>query len=94
MPDNLTLIIWLISGVAGGNAVGDLLKGQYDLGPGNTVAGAIGGVVGTLMLQTLMPTLSGFDVVPLVGQILGAAASGAVLTAIAAAVKDRRRRSR
>ena len=42
MPDTLALIIWLIAGVAGGNAAGELLKGDYDLGPGNTVAGAFG----------------------------------------------------
>ena len=32
MPDTVNLIIWLIAGVAGGNAAGDLLKGDYDLG--------------------------------------------------------------
>jgi hypothetical protein len=29
-PDTVTLIIWLIAGIAGGSAVGDLLKG-FDL---------------------------------------------------------------
>ena len=57
VPDIVNLIIWLIAGVAGGNAAGELLKGDYDLGPGNTVAGAIGGIVGTLILQTLIPAL-------------------------------------
>ena len=56
MPDMvLDLIIWLIAGVAGGNAAGELLKGDYDLGAGNTIAGAIGGVVGALILQALIP---------------------------------------
>jgi hypothetical protein len=32
MPDIVNLIIWLVAGVAGGFAVGDLLKGDYDLG--------------------------------------------------------------
>jgi uncharacterized membrane protein YeaQ/YmgE (transglycosylase-associated protein family) len=94
VPDTVALIIWIIAGVAGGNAAGELLKGHYDLGPGNTVAGAIGGVAGTLVLQTAFPTLSGFDFGPIVGQVIGAIASGALLTVIAAAVKSRRRQSR
>ena len=91
MPDTVDLIIWLIAGVAGGNGAGELLKGDYDLGPGNTIAGAIGGVVGTLILQTLIPALRGFDYGPIIGQVIVAAASGAVLTVIAGAVQARRR---
>jgi hypothetical protein len=69
-----------------------LLKGDYDLGPGNTVAGGIGGVVGAQVLQTLIPALRGFDIGPVVGQVIGAAASGAVLTVLTAAVKARQAR--
>ena len=90
LPDTLSLIIWLIAGVAGGNAAGELLKGDYDLGPGNTVAGAIGGIVGTLILQTLIPGLSGIDFGPIIGQLIVAAASGAILTVITGAVRARR----
>jgi uncharacterized membrane protein YeaQ/YmgE (transglycosylase-associated protein family) len=86
MPDTVNLIIWLIAGVAGGNAVGDLLKGHYDLGLGNTGYGAIGGVVGALTLQTLIPALRGIDYGPIIGQLIVAAVSGAVLTVIAGAV--------
>ncbi len=91
MPDTVTLIIWLIAGVAGGNAAGELLKGKYDLGPGNTVAGAIGGIVGTRILQIVIPALRGFDVVPILAQVVTAAAIGAVATVVAGAVKSRRR---
>jgi len=90
VPDIVALIIWVIAGVAGGNAAGELLKEPYDLGPGNTVAGAIGGVIGALILQALMPALSGFDVGPILGQVIVAAASGAVLTVVAGKVKSRR----
>jgi hypothetical protein len=86
MPDIINLIIWVIAGVAGGNAVGDLLKGRYDLGLGNTGYGAIGGVVGALILQTLIPALRGIEYVPIIGQLIVAAVSGAVLTVIAGAV--------
>jgi uncharacterized membrane protein YeaQ/YmgE (transglycosylase-associated protein family) len=86
MPDIVNLIIWLVAGIAGGNAAGDLLKGDYDLGLANTGYGAIGGVVGALMLQTLIPALRGIDYGPIVGQLIVAAASGAILTVIAGAV--------
>jgi uncharacterized membrane protein YeaQ/YmgE (transglycosylase-associated protein family) len=87
MPDTLSLIIWLVAGVAGGNGAGELLKGDYDLGPWkNTGYGAIGGVVGALILQTLIPTLRGVDYAPIVGQLIAAAACGAVLTVIVGAV--------
>jgi uncharacterized membrane protein YeaQ/YmgE (transglycosylase-associated protein family) len=91
VPDILNLIIWLIAGVAGGSAAGELLKGDFDLGPGNTVAGAIGGVVGALILQALIPALRGIDFGPIIGQVIVAAASGAVLTVIAGVVRSRRR---
>ena len=91
MPDTVALIIWLIAGVAGGNAIGELLKGHYDLGPGNTVTGAIGGVIGAQILQMLMPAWGGFDFVPILGQVVVAAASGGALTVITATVKFRRR---
>ena len=91
MPDIVNLLIWLIAGVAGGNAAGELLKGNYDLGPGNTVAGGIGGIASTLILQALIPVLRGFDYGAIIGQVIVAAASGAVLTVIVGAVKARQR---
>jgi uncharacterized membrane protein YeaQ/YmgE (transglycosylase-associated protein family) len=92
MPDMVNLIVWLVAGVAGGNAAGDLLKGDYDLGPGNTVAGAIGGVAGAFILQFLIPALRGIDYGSIIGQLIVAAASGAALTVIAAAVQMRKKR--
>jgi uncharacterized membrane protein YeaQ/YmgE (transglycosylase-associated protein family) len=91
MPDIVNLIIWLIAGVAGGNAAGDLLKGHYDLGLKNTGYGAIGGVVGALILQTLIPALRGIDYGPIIGQAIVAAVSGAGLTVSAGAVARWRR---
>jgi uncharacterized membrane protein YeaQ/YmgE (transglycosylase-associated protein family) len=94
MPDTVALIIWLVAGVAGGNAAGELLKGDYDLGPGNTVAGAIGGVVGAEVLQVLAPAWGGFDFGPIVVQVIAALAGGAVLTIVTGAIKSRRRQKR
>jgi hypothetical protein len=56
------------------------------------VAGAIDGVVGAEILQFLLSALRGFDIVPLIGQMVGAAISGAALTVVAAIVKTRRQR--
>jgi len=92
VPDTVALIIWLIAGVAGGNATGEFLKGNYDLEPGNTVTGAIGGVIGALILQTVIPALAGFDLRPILSQVIVAAACGAGLTVMVATVRTRRRR--
>jgi uncharacterized membrane protein YeaQ/YmgE (transglycosylase-associated protein family) len=86
VPDVVSLIIWLIAGVAGGNAAGELLKHDYDLGFGNTITGAIGGVVGAQIIQALIPTFSGFSIGPIIGQLTGAATTGAVLTVIAGVI--------
>ena len=88
MPDTLNLIIWLIAGVTGGIAAGELLKG-YDLGPGNMVSGAIGGFVGARILEAQFPAWGGIDSGALIGQVIVAAVSGAVLTVIAGVVKTR-----
>jgi uncharacterized membrane protein YeaQ/YmgE (transglycosylase-associated protein family) len=92
VPDIVNLIIWLVAGVAGGNAGGEFIREDYDLGPGNTIAGAIGGVVGAFSLQTLIPALRGIDYGPIIGQLIIAAASGAALTVIAGAVQTHRRK--
>ena len=87
MPDTVSLIIWLIAGVAGGFAVGDLLGRNFDLGPARSaVAGAVGGVIGVQILQLVVPALRGLDIVPIVGQVIGAFMSGAALTVVAGPV--------
>ena len=94
IPDPVSLIVWLIAGAAGGNAAGDFLLGGFDLGPANTVAGAVGGAVGAEILQIAIPAMSGFDLPAVVGQIIAAAVGGALLTVVAGAVKTGRRRGR
>jgi hypothetical protein len=94
VPDTVSLIIWLIAGVIGGMATGELLMGDYDLGPGSLVTGAIGGVVSAGILQILIPDLEGFDIGPLLGQIIGAAVGGAVLTVVTGAVNRWRQKHR
>jgi len=89
VPDTVALIIWLFVGATSGMAAGELLKGDFDLGLGNIGAGAIGGAVGAQILSLLIPALSGFDVGPIIGQVIGAAASGAIVTIAIGAVRAR-----
>ena len=87
MPDTVSLIIWLIAGLSGGFAARDFLRWNFDLDPvQNAVAGAVGVVVGAKILERLIPALGGLDVVPIVGQVIVGAASGAALTVAADAV--------
>ena len=98
MPDTISLIIWLIGGAAGGFAVRDLLRRDFGLDPlQNAVAGIVGGVIGVQILQRVIPALSGFDIVPIVGQVIVAFVSGAASTVVAGAVirwRQRRQRMR
>jgi hypothetical protein len=88
----INLIVQLIAGVLGGNAAGGALK-DYDLGTlGNSITGAIGGVAGGQILQSLIPLLAGaggnVDVGALLGQAVGGGVAGAILTAVIGAVKN------
>jgi len=91
VPDTVALIIWLIAGITGGSAAGELLKGDYNLGPGNIVAGGIGGIVGAQILELVIPAWRGLDVGPILAQVTAAAIGGAVLTVVTGAVRARRR---
>ena len=90
--DITSLIVQLVGGVAGGNAVGKGVP-NVDLGPlGNTIAGAIGGVGGGQILQMLIPMLAGgsggLDVGAIIGQLVGGGAGGAILTAVVGLIKN------
>jgi uncharacterized membrane protein YeaQ/YmgE (transglycosylase-associated protein family) len=50
----VSLIIQLVSGAAGGNIAGSLLK-KFDLGPvGNSIAGIVGGGLGGGLLMAII----------------------------------------
>lgn len=88
----INLIIQLIAGAIGGNAVGAGVK-NVDLGTlGNSVAGAIGGAGGGTLLTALLPLLQGtagnVDIGALVGQAVGGGVAGAILTAIVGIIKN------
>jgi hypothetical protein len=91
MESLIALVVQLISGAVGGNAVGSALK-DVNLGTlGNSIVGAIGGGIGGQLLTALVPALtgaSGLDVGSLLGEIASGGAGGALLTIIAGLVKN------
>jgi len=89
------LIIQLVSGAAGGNIAGSVLK-QYDLGVvGNSIVGVIGGGVGAQLLGALLGTggggaaaAGGLDIGAIVEQIAAGGAGGGILMVIVGIVKQ------
>ena len=91
------ILVQLIAGGAGGNVIGQIVK-SLNLGPaGNTIVGAIGGVVGTWLagripgLDSLVGAAAGtggLDMGALAGQGAAGLVSGGVLTAIAGLIKS------
>jgi hypothetical protein len=90
------LIIQLIAGAAGGNAVGSLLK-QFDLGVvGNSIAGVIGGGVGAQVIGSLLgggavagaATGGGLDISSIIEQVVAGGAGGGILMVIVGIVKQ------
>src|SRR5262245_14928297 len=84
------LIILLVAGVIGGNAIGKSLP-KYDLGAiGNTIAGAIGGGGGGLILQALILALAGGGAgVGISGPLIAGGVGGAILTIVVSNLKSR-----
>jgi hypothetical protein len=87
----IDLIIQIVAGVIGGYAAGATLK-DWTLGAvGNTIAGAIGGVVGVHLLAQVMPALAStagnVDAGALVGQVIAGAVGGAIFAIIAGVTK-------
>jgi hypothetical protein len=91
MESLIALVVQLIAGAVGGNAVGAAFK-DVNLGTlGNSIAGAIGGGIGGQLLSAMVPALTGgggLDVGSLLGEIAGGGAGGALLTIIAGLVKN------
>jgi hypothetical protein len=100
MEGIIGFIIEIIAGAIGGNAAGAGAK-NYSLGTaGNSIAGAVGGLILGQILSAMgigapgmataegAPAAGGMDVGALISQVLGGGVGGAVLTLIAGAVKN------
>jgi hypothetical protein len=88
----INIIIQLIAGAVGGNAAGAGLK-DYNLGtPGNTIAGALGGLGGGQILTALLPMLAGtaenVDIGSVLGQAVGGGVLGAIVTVVVGLIKN------
>ena len=84
----ISLLVSLISGAAGGNIAGALLK-NLSLGTlWNSVAGIVGGGLGGKILAAIAPVLAakagagGLDLGAIIGQVAGGGIGGGVLMAI------------
>jgi hypothetical protein len=101
MEGIIGIIIQIIAGAIGGNAAGAGAK-KYSLGTtGNSIAGAVGGLIlgqilgamgvgepGMATAEGAPPAAGSLDVGALIGQLVGGGAGGAVLTLIAGVVKN------
>ena len=92
--DPITLIIQALSGAAGGNIVGSVLK-NLNLGTvGNSLAGIVGGVLGGNFLGGLIgpgataAASGGLDIGSIIGQVVSGGAGGGVLMAIVGLIRS------
>jgi hypothetical protein len=93
----VSLIIQLLSGAAGGNIAGALLK-QFNLGPlGNSIVGVLGGGLGGQLLGMLLggggaaagaATGGGLDLGSLITQIAGGGVGGGLLMVIVGIIRQ------
>lgn len=99
MGNIIAIIIQLIAGAAGGNAAGAALKDKTLGTTGNSIAGAIGGVILAQIIQRMTGTVvapdaaaaaaSGVDIGSIIKELIASGAGGAILTAIVGFVKNR-----
>ena len=88
----VALVIQLLSGAAGGNIAGKLIK-KIDLGTlGNSIAGILGGGLGGQLLSMLGLAAGGeagtLDLEGILGNVASGGVGGGVLMAIVGAVKS------
>jgi hypothetical protein len=95
--DIVSIIIQLVVGALGGNAAGAAMKDKSLGGTGNSIAGAIGGLVLGQIVERLtggavpaeVVASSGLDIGSLITNVISSGAGGAILTAIVAMIKNR-----
>ena len=97
--DIISLVIQLIAGAVGGNAAGAALKEKSLGSTGNSIAGAIGGVIlgqivqrmtgGAVTPDAAAAVASNLDIVSIIKSVAGGGIGGAVLAAIAGMIKNR-----
>ncbi len=96
--DIVSLIIQIVAGAVGGNAAGAAMK-QKSLGTaGNSVAGAVGGLILAQVIERLTgapvsadaaAAAASMDIGSLIKELIASGAGGAILTAIVGMIKNR-----
>ena len=91
--DPIGLIIQLISGAAGGNIAGSLLKNSSLGTAGNTLAGGIGGLLGGNILNSALglgkvAASSGLDIGTIISQVAGSGVGGGVLMVLVGLIRQ------
>lgn len=90
--DIASLLIQLISGAAGGNAAGGLMK-NFSLGPtGNSIVGLIGGLAGGQLAHMMgagAAATGSMDMGSIISNLAGGGVGGAILTAIVGMIKSK-----
>lgn len=90
MDNIVAIIIQLLSGAAGGNIAGSLMK-KFSLGTiGNSIVGILGGGIGGQILGALGVGAGGggTDLAGIIGSIAGGGVGGGVLMAIIGLIKN------
>jgi uncharacterized membrane protein YeaQ/YmgE (transglycosylase-associated protein family) len=97
--DILGIVIQLIAGALGGNAAGSAMKDKSLGTAGNSIAGAVGGLVLAQLVhyftgvsvspEAAATAISSLDIGKLIQDVIGGGVGGAILTAIVGAIKNR-----
>ena len=84
----LPLLLQLLGGLGGGNALAATLK-KLSLGPlGNTLTGLLGGLAGGQLTGLLNLATSGGDITAILGNLVGGGLGGALLTLVVGLIKN------
>lgn len=97
--DIVGLIIQLVAGAVGGNVAGKA-NTKFDMGgAGNSIVGAIGGVVlgqivervtgGAITAEQAAAATQGMDIAGIISSLVGGGAGGAILSAVVGMLKNR-----
>ena len=87
----LPLIIQLISGAAGGNIAGNLMKNSSLGFLGNSIAGIAGGGIGATILNMLLGGgigAGGMDIASIIGMVASGGVGGGVVMAIIGLIRS------
>jgi hypothetical protein len=92
MEAGINLIIQIVAGALAGNGVASAVK-NADMGSTwNSIAGALGGIGGGMLLPALTglgaTAAGGMDIGAIIGQVVGGGVGGAIVTVVVGMIKN------